>query len=168
MWARLRTRAVGPLVNTILEEYAARGVFRGFSPLPSRQGQAAFCLVWHHDRTFELLVDPAAKTLRFPVVLPGVARDSAMYRDFREFLQSLQSEKLPPHRRVDPAKARLRCSCSNRAGNVSVTITAVGDDLEYAVRKLIHAVHAVFLVFLVEGPYYEYMVEHLGLEPDKY
>ena len=72
----------------------------------------------------------------------------------------------PAHRRVDPAKARLRCS--NRSGNIAVSITAANGDYEYAARKLIHTVHEIFMVFLVDGPYYDYLVDELGLEQDKY
>ena len=35
-------------------------------------------------------------------------------------------------------------------------------------RKIIQIVHEIFMVFLVDGPYYEYMVEQLGLDPDRY
>jgi hypothetical protein len=73
---------------------------------------------------------------------------------------------LPAHRRVDAAKAHL--STGNRRGNFSLTIIVNDGDFEYAVRKLIHTVHEIFLTFLVDGPYYEYMVEHLGLEQDRY
>ena len=51
---------------------------------------------------------------------------------------------------------------------VSIGISIRDQDFEYATRKLIHTVHEIFLVFLREGPYYEYMVEHLGLDPDRY
>lgn len=41
-------------------------------------------------------------------------------------------------------------------------------DWDYVTRKLIHLVHEIFLGFLVDGGYYEYMVAHLGLDPDRY
>jgi hypothetical protein len=154
------------LVTSILEDYACRGVFRGFSIAPPKSGIALFRMVWHYDRRFELLVDPRKKTLCFPALLPAVPANSAMHRDFKSFIASRHSQELPNHRRVDPAKARLRSG--NRLGNIWLTITVNDGDFEYAVRKLIHTVHEIFLTFLVEGPYYEYMVEHLGLEQDKY
>ena len=123
-------------------------------------------MVWHHDRRFELLVDARQKTLTFPDLLPSVPTQSAMHRNLRAFVESRHSAELPNHRRVDAAKARLRIG--SRRGDISLTISVLDGDFEYAVRKLIHAVHEIFLTFLVDGPYYEYMVEHLGLEQDKY
>ena len=104
--------------------------------------------------------------MRFPAVLPAVPADSNMYRELRAFLASRHSGALPEHRRIDPAKARL--SCGNRNGNVSVTLTVKDGDFEYAARKLINTIHEIFLVFLTDGPYYEYLVEQLGLDQDKY
>ena len=89
-----------------------------------------------------------------------------MYRELKRFIESRHSEELPTHRRVDPARASLRRA--NRRGMVSTGISIRDQDFEYATRKLIHTVHEIFLVFLREGPYYEYMVEHLGLDADRY
>ncbi|HXB70574.1 MAG TPA: hypothetical protein VNY05_20240 [Candidatus Acidoferrales bacterium] len=154
------------LVTAILEDYAARGVFRGFSSGPPENGIALFRMVWHYDRQVALLLDTRKKTLSFPALLPAVQANSVMYQDLKSFIASRHSEELPDHRRIDPAKARLRNA--NRRGTISLTITLNDGDFEYAARKLIHTVHEIFLTFLVEGPYYEYMVDHLGLEQDKY
>jgi hypothetical protein len=154
------------LVTSILEDYASRGVFRGFSAGPSKDCTTLFRMVWHHDRRFELLLDARKKTLCFAALLPAVPRNSAMYRDLKAFIETRHSEDLPAHRRVDAAKARFRGG--NRGSNFSLTIIVKGGDFEYAARQLIHTVHEIFLTFLVDGPYYEYMVEHLGLEQDKY
>ena len=161
-------RAVSPAqrVTAILEDYAARGVFRGFSAGPPKDRKALFRMVWHYDRRFELGLDARKKTLCFPSLVPGVPANSAMHRDLKNFIESRHSQELPEHRRVDAAKALL--SSANRRGNISLTITVNDGDYEYAARKLIHTVHEVFLTFLVEGPYYEYLVEQLGLEEDKY
>lgn len=155
-----------PLVTAILEDYASRGVFRSFSAGPSQNGKALFRMVWHHDRRLELLVDARKKTLCFAQLLPSVPTQSAMHRDLRAFIASRHSGDLPAHRRVDAAKTRLRIV--SRGGNISLTASVIDGDFEYAVPKLIHTVHEIFLTFLVDGPYYEYMVEHLGLEQDRY
>ena len=161
----MRTNALSK-VTGVLEEYASKGVFRGFSAGPAEKGRATFRMVWHHDRKFELLVDVSKKTMRFPAVLPAVPAHSSMYRDFKAFLASRHSDQLPAHRRIDPAKAHL--SCGNRERNVSVTLTVKDGDFEYGARKLIHTIHEIFMVFLTDGPYYEYLVEQLGLDQDKY
>ena len=102
-------------------------------------------MLWHHDRPFELILDTRAKTLVFPDLLPAVPRNSAMYRDLKRFVESRQSEELPPHRRVDAARARL--PCANRSCSVSVGIAALDQDFEYSTRQLIHTVHEIFLIF---------------------
>jgi len=154
------------VVTEILEGYAAKAVFRGFSAHPGGKGHAVYRMIWHHDRRFEMLLDVEQKTLQFPEVLPGVPARSPMYRELREFLKVRQSEEMPEHRRVNPAKARL--ASGNKRGTVSVTVTANDGDFDYATRKIIHIVHEIFLIFLVDGPYFEYMVEHLGLDEDRY
>ena len=151
----------------ILEGYAEKAVFRGFSAHPKRGGKAVYKMMWHHDRPFELSLDVAKKTLCFPAVLPGVPARSAMYRDLQAFLKARQSAELPEHRRVNPAKARL--ACGNQRGTVSMSADREGlATSSTPTRKIIQIVHEIFLVFLVDGPYFEYMVEHLGLDPDRY
>jgi hypothetical protein len=153
-------------VTDILQGYADRAVFRGFSAGVPRSGRVSYKIVWHHDRRFELILDISKKTMNFPVLLPGIGRESVMYRAFREYLESRQSEELPEHRRIERKKARVRCAI--RAGNVSLALIVIDGDVEYAARKLIHLVDEIFKGFLIDGPYYEYMVEHLGLNPDQY
>ena len=162
MSGRLRTEE---LVGGILENYAARAVFRGFSRGPERKGRATYRVLWHRDQLFELILDVARKTFRFPGVLPQVPANSSMYREFREYVESRFSEELPEHRRIDATKARAQVG--NRAGHVSLTLSVLDGDFDYAVRKLIHLVHEIYLDFLMDGRYYEYMVETFNLDPDK-
>ena len=169
MSERLPTKAAGPpvgLVTSILEGYAEKAVFRAFSAHPKRGGKVTYKMVWHYDRPFELLLDVPAKTLQFPAVLPGVPARSAMYRELQAFLKVRQSADTPEHRRVDPAKARL--VSTNQRGAVSLKLTVKDGDFDYATRKLIQIVHEIFMVFLVDGPYFEYLVEQLGLDPDRF
>ena len=87
-----------------------------------------------------------------------------MYRQLKEFVASRQSENLPEHRRIIKQKARVRCT--NRGGNVSLALVVEDGDYEYGARKLIHLVHEIFLGFLIDGPYSEYMVEAFDLNAD--
>jgi hypothetical protein len=173
VWERLptKTRSAGPaatleLVTGILQVYAEKAVFRGFSAHPGAKGQSVYKMIWHHDRPFELSLDVPKKILCFPEVLPGVPARSPMYGELQAFINERRSDQLPEHRRVNPAKARL--ALGNKRGVVSVTVTVKDGDFDYATRKIIHIVHEVFLIFLVDGPYFEYMVEHLGLDEDRY
>lgn len=154
------------LVTGILQGYAEKAVFRGFSSHPDGAGKATYRMVWHHDRPFELSLNVPEKALRFPVVLPGVPARSDMYRELRAFLKSRQTNEVPEHRRVNPAKARL--TVTNQRGIVSLALAVKDGDFDYATRKLIQMVHEIFMVFLVDGPHFEYMVEQLGLDPDRF
>lgn len=145
-------------VAAVLENYASRGVFRGFS-----RKSNAFKMIWHRDRPFDLTVDAGRGTIRIPVVLPSVPKE--MYQDLREFIASRHTEEVPEHRRVDLDKAELKCATRN--GDVSLTITAKDRDFEYAARKLINIVQEVYLGFLTDGPYYEYQIETFDLDPDQ-
>ena len=152
-------------VARTLEEYAARGVFRGFSRGPVNNGKAAFKIMWHRDCMFEFVFDSKKNTMRFPLVLPNVPPDSSMYKEFKEFLRSRQADDLPEHRRIDKAKAEIRPY--NRGGNISLTLKLKDDDVEYGARKIIHLVHEIFMVFLCDGRRYEYMLETFDLDPDQ-
>ena len=149
-------------VAAILQGYADRAVFRGFSRGPVRGGRTIFKITWHRDRLFDLILDTRKHTLAFPLVLPMILPRSEMYRKFQDFLKSRSSKNVPAHRRIDPKKALVRCA--NRRGNVSLTMQVFKGDYEYAARKLIHLVHEVYLDFLQE--YFDYQVEAFDLDPD--
>ena len=155
-----KTQAPLSAVRALMEDYARRGVFRGFHALPARNGVAAFRMIWHRDRVFDLIVDTKRKTLRIPVVLPAVPSRSPLYKDFKAFVESHHAASLPDHRRIEGTKARVRCA--NRRSSVCLTMTVRDDDYPYALQRLIHLVHETFLLFLTSGPYRDYMVEQLG------
>lgn len=150
------------LVAATLQNYASRGVFRGFSRGPVKNGRAAFRMVWHRDRAFEFIVDANRGTMRFPLVLPHVP--AKMYLDLKRFIASRQSAEVPDHRRIDPGKALVVSYV--RSGNVSLTLTVRNGDYLYGARKLVNLVHEIFLVFLADG-YYEYMIDAFDLDPDR-
>ena len=139
-------------------------MFRSLGAGTPRGAQTAFTIVWHHGRSFRLIVDRAARTVSFPSVLPAIPARSPMLGELRRFTRQFTSAELPPHRRVDPAKGRLRLA-SRRAG-VSLSLTVNRGEWEYCARRLVHIAHEIYMVFLPDGPYQEYRVEKLGLDPD--
>jgi hypothetical protein len=159
--------ATGPraadTVGAILENYASRGVFRGFARGPATAARATFKILWHHGKFYDVVLEPAKRIIRMPRLLPDVPAE--MHQALRGFLAERSSEAWPAHRRIDPAKAAL--SAQVRAGHLSLSITARDGDFEYATRKLIHTVHEIFLEFLSDGRYYEYLIETFDLDPDK-
>jgi hypothetical protein len=118
---------------------------------------------WHKDRFYDLLFDTGKGSLRFPVVLPKVSRE--MYEAFKKFVASRQNDEMLEHRRIDPQKVRISCSLKN--GNVSLLFTAKDKDFEYATKKLINLMHEVFMVFLRDGLYYEYLIETFDIDRDQ-
>jgi hypothetical protein len=152
-------------VEQLLESYAQRGVFKGFSRIPTRDGSCLFRFVWHRNEIFELLVDLKSGTLRFPVLLRAVTARSEMDRELKQFVASRHSEELPEHRRINADRAQA--TCRNNRGDVALTIKVLDGDYEYAARKSIHLVHEVFMTFLLDGRYYDYVVETFGLDPDQ-
>jgi hypothetical protein len=118
---------------------------------------------WHKDRFYDLVFDPAKKSLRIPLVLPKTPR--SMYEEFKRFVAARQSEETLAHRRIDPKKIRI--SCSHKNGNIALLFVAGDGDFEYATQKLINLVHEVFMVFLRDGLYYEYMIETFDMDRDQ-
>ena len=152
------------VVSDALENYARRGVFRGFSRGDVKNGRAVFRMVWHWNRDFDLIFDSNHGIMRFPLLLPDVSSNSKLYGDLKEFIKSRQSAQLPDHRRIDGKKAKVGCSV--RGGHISVALTVKNGDYEYGARKLIGLVHEIFLVFLADS-YYDYLVYAFELDPDR-
>ena len=152
------------VVTATLENYARRGVFRGFSEAARSKTKVEYRLRWHHDQVFELIFDVAKDTLRFPRLLPSVASSSEMQKELQRFVESRHSDEVVEHRRIDKNKAQARAQ--NRKGSVALSVSIKDGDDEYATRKLIHLAHEIFLVFLADGHYYDYLVENYDLDPD--
>ena len=150
-------------VDETLELYANKGVFRGFSRTLTRDKVVYYRMQWHKDRFYDLHFDTTKSSLRFPVVLPKVPRE--MYEAFKVFVASRQSDKMLAHRVIDPQKVRISCSLKN--GNISLLFIAKDKDYEYATQKLINLMHEVFMVFLRDGLYYEYMIETFDVDRDQ-
>jgi hypothetical protein len=153
-------------IGSVLEEYAQRGVFKGYSRGPMRASKTTFRIRWHYDRMYECIFDEARGTLRFASFLPDVPADSPMNAALRKYVRARQSAALPAHRRLDPEKVQARVV--NRSGSVSLSVQAKDGDYEYAARKLINLVHEIFLDFLRSGPYIDYLAETMGLDLDQY
>ncbi|HEV8066462.1 MAG TPA: hypothetical protein VGP76_01905 [Planctomycetaceae bacterium] len=153
------------IVAAALAGYADRRVFHGFSRGPTSGGKAAFTIAWHRGRVFELAFDARAGTLRLPGLLTGIPADSTMYEDLKAFIRSRQSDDLPDHRRLDARRIQIRTY--NRSGNILLVVKVKDNDSEYAVRKLVHLINEIYLTFLADGKYFDYLVETFNLDPDR-
>jgi hypothetical protein len=162
--SRFQRVAPAHVVGNVLQTYAKRGVFRGYAEGESRRGKTVYKMLWHYGLVFELELDAKTGTLLFPIVLPHVTSRSAMYQAFKPFIDAFSSTKVPEHRRID--KTKMRISAPILAGNVAVRAKVLDGDFDYATRKLVHLVQEIFLCFLCDGPYVDYRIENLGLNPD--
>lgn len=151
-------------VGDILQEYAQRGVFRGFSRQGERASRGEYYLQWHRDQVFQLEFDARRHSLRVACVLPNVPAKSTMYREFRQWLRQRQAAELPEHRRYDPQRLGLRTY--NRAGDIALTLTMLDGDIDYGVRRLVALVNEIYLDFLTSGLYYDWAIETFELDPD--
>ncbi len=57
-------------------------------------------------------------------------------------------------------------TCYVRSDALSLRVAVLDGDYEYATRRLVHLVNEVFLDFLRDAKYLEYMVAHLGMNPE--
>lgn len=150
-------------ITSLLESYATRGVFRGFAVSAADARRATYRITWHRDRVFALTVDAARGTLRLPSVLPSVNAD--MFRELKAWVAARMSEEVPEHRRIDAARIAVRWSRA-KSGEPALAVTSLDGDLDYAVRKLVALVHEIYLEFLHDGRYYEWLIETFDLDPD--
>jgi hypothetical protein len=153
------------VVAAVLAGYAERCVFRGFSRGPASRGKASFQIAWHRGRVFELTFEARSGTLRLGELLTGVPANSSMHEELKDFIRSRQSEDVPDHRRLDAEKMQIRTY--NRNGNIILVVKAKDGDNEYAVRKLVHLINEIYLTFLADGKYFDYLVETFNLDPDR-
>src|SRR5580704_8013576 len=153
------------IVAEVLAGYAERRVFQGFSRGPVSGGKASFQIAWHRGRVFELAFDARAGTLRMPDLLTGIPADLSMDEDLKAFIRSRQSDELPDHRRLDARKTQVRIY--NRGGNILLVMKIKDGDSEYAVRKLVHLINEIYLTFLADGKYFDYLVDTFNLDPDR-
>jgi len=163
MPTRRRSGDLGGVIE-LLRGYAERGVFRSFSQADRRGGKTTFNVLWHHGRVFRLVVDTTAHTVSFPALLPDVPAGSPLFTDLEAYLHQFETKAVPVHRRIDPAKARL--CIARRSGNVAVSLAVKRGQYAYCAKRLVNLAHEVFMVFLPDGPYYDYRVQKLGVDPE--
>jgi len=144
------------VVRDILQAYADRGVFRGFSEIKSRQGLPTFRFVWLIQHRMELTVDIPRHELRFKQLLPGVAARSPLYAELKDLLRDLRGGNFPEHRRIDPRRAEV--SCSSQRGFVSISLTVKDNEYAYGVNRIVNLVHELFVHLRDAWP--DYLVEH--------
>ena len=119
-------------------------------------------MIWHYERAFDLIVETRKKIILTPVGLPAVPARSPLYKHYQAFGKSHHAATPPDHGRIEKSKLRVRYA--DRRGNFCLTMALRDEDYAYALQRLVHLVHETFLIFLVDGPYRDYMTEQLGAD----
>ena len=143
------------LVRETLEGYANRRVFGSF-----HQEGDHFRFTWLWNLPFELRFDARRRTLIFPQLLPEAA---TLQSDLRRFVRSCSSKQRPEHRRLDTK--RVKVSCVNRQGAISLSFRIIPGHVDYGVRKAINLVNEIFLSFL-SVHHHQYLVDHFRRPED--
>lgn len=158
------------LVNSELESYAHRGVFRSFSQTGGNGKRAEFRFFWLWNLPFHLTVDAQRKTLAFKNMLANVAVDSELNTSLKALvkLRSSTSKKkreegVTEHRQIDSRRVSIRYS--NRQGHVSLTFTVAGNEYQYAVQKSLNLVNEIF-VGTLNARFPEYVAQHFRQRED--
>jgi hypothetical protein len=149
--------------SRLLEVYGDRGVFRSHVSKTIGPTSVSYVMRWHRNREFQLKLDRSKRVATIADVLPGLAEDSSLYRDLKEFIAGFQDGTRLEHRSVDRRKARV--SVGFKGGVLLLSLRMLDTDFEYAVSRLLSVVLEIYLAFIT-GPYDEYRVQHLGADPD--
>lgn len=139
-----------------LQAYADRGVFRGFSEQTARAGRHRFRFSWLGANPLSLDYTPETGTFLFRQLLPGIPARSSLAGDVDAFVTGRASPRLPPHRRVDRRRARIRCVAAR--GAISVELVATRNHHDYGANRIVNLAHEIFLYLHTYQP--EYMWKH--------
>lgn len=130
------------IVRAALQQRADRGAIRGLSERMGPGRRTEFLLHWLLDRSFTVVVDNQRGLLILKNALHNVPPRSKMDRELREWAASRADPTLPPHRRVQPARAEL--SLVNRGGNVSLRLAVKRNQYAYGIKKLLDLTNELF------------------------
>jgi hypothetical protein len=136
-----------------LQDYADRGVFRGYAEQPDRRGRIAFRFSWLRRDPYELRYEPDTGSFTFVDAFPEVGSRSPLSYALKKFVAGRSAEDLPEHRRIDPARADV--SAFVRQGDLHLQVVAKRGHHGYAANRVVNLLHEVYLHL---GQYYpEYL-----------
>ena len=151
-------------MGNVLQEYASRGLLRSLLRSETGPDKPEFRFLWFRDREFNLHVDQRAARIRLDGVLRDVAPRSRMDRELRAWIRSRQDPQLPAHRRIDPRRASV--ALRNSSGQLSLSLSCLDLDWEYATRRLVHLLNELYVDVLARAQYFDWLVESFELDPD--
>ena len=150
-------------VRQSLQGYADRGVFRGYTERPERQGRRLrFRFSWLARDPYDLRYEADSGTLTFLNVLPNVGGRSPLARALRAFVAERSASSLPPHRRIDPKRAVA--SAFVERGAMRLRVVARRGQHGYGANRVVNLMHDVYVH--LQRYYPEYLWENYGLSQD--
>jgi hypothetical protein len=149
-------------VAAVLQEYADRGVFRGFNATPRPGGRSIFTFTWLMQRPFTLSYDPARRVLSFKELLPHTHAGAPMLDAVRRVVADRSTSRVPAHKRLD--RRRVQTACRLQRGAVQLTMQVKGANDDYAVRQLLGLVNDLFLELHEHYP--DYLIAQFGLSAE--
>lgn len=152
-------------IGSLIDEFVARGVFTAAAMPSLRRGTEDYRLTWFRGQQMQLRVDLRRARASLERLLPPVAPRSAFDRRLRAWLRARQGKDLPRHRRIDPDALQARWR--NVGGEMRLTLVSQRGDAVLAVRRLLHLVNELYLVFLSTPECYDWIVEAFDLDPDR-
>jgi hypothetical protein len=153
------------IVTAVLQKYADRGVFRGFSVARRARGRYQYTFTWLMQRPFTLTYDPAHRLLSFDSLFPQIAARSAMANVLRGIVAERSSRRVPAHKRLDGRRVQADCAVARRRFTLAMRVRgAPGAHEEYAVRQLLNLVNELFLA--LHETYPDYLIAHFGLSSE--
>jgi hypothetical protein len=150
-------RGVDRITET-LQQYADRGVFRGFN-VTRHDGRREYRFTWLTRRPTTIEYDLAARALTFRGLFPAVRSRPQMVSALHALVANRASRELPSHKRLDRRRAILASSV--RKGDWSLKATIRGANDEYATRLALNLVNELFL--LLHENYPDYLIEEFGI-----
>jgi len=131
------------VVRENLNDYADRGVFRGFCEEQAGETKVSFSFLWLTPRRMQLIVDTGKRSITFKDLLPNVPSQSIIQKDIKRFLQARYDQDLPEHRRVDSKRGEI--ACTNRRGALSLSLKVKGGQYRYCLAKIVNLTHELFV-----------------------
>lgn len=151
-------------VTAALQQYADRGVFRGFSASRGTRGRYEYTFRWLMQRPFTLVYDPARRLLSFRELFPDLGARSPIAAALREVVAERSTRCVPAHKRLDGRRAHARCAVQRNRFSLSMAVRGGTTNDSYAVRQMLNLVNELFLVLHEKYP--DYLIAHFGLSSE--
>lgn len=145
-----------------MQEYADRGVFRGFRATAGSRGRVEYQFMWLLRRPMHAVFDPRRRVLTFAALFPGAGASREMSGGLRSLAGSRGNRDQPAHKRIDARRARV--TSAMRQGDLSLAIQIRGANHEYAVRRVLNLINELFISLHDEYP--DYLIERFGLSTE--